>query len=104
MGAVSSELRTETKQLVAALRAPHVRGRWGEHQLRRVVEAAGLLGHCDFAEQATAAARGQGWVPPDLAVRLHGGRSVVGAAKAPLEGYLAPAEARDERPRDACLD
>jgi DNA recombination protein RmuC len=104
MGAVSGELRTETKQLVAALRAPQVRGRWGEHQLRRVVEAAGLLEHCDFAEQVTAATDGQGWVRPDLVVRLHGGRSVVVDAKAPLEGYLAAAEARDERTRDACLD
>jgi DNA recombination protein RmuC len=104
MGAVSGELRTETKQLVAALRAPQVRGRWGEHQLRRVVEAAGLLEHCDFAEQVTAAVDGQGWVRPDLVVRLHGGRSVVVDAKAPLEGYLAAAEARDERTRDACLD
>ncbi|MFI5889333.1 DNA recombination protein RmuC [Actinoplanes sp. NPDC051513] len=104
MGAVSGELRTETKQLVAALRSPQVRGRWGEHQLRRVVEAAGLLEHCDFAEQVTAAADGQGWVRPDLVVRLHGGRSVVVDAKAPLEGYLAAAEARDERTRDACLD
>ena len=57
MGAVSGELRTETKQLVAALRAPQVRGRWGEHQLRRIVEAAGLLEHCDFAEQVTATNR-----------------------------------------------
>jgi DNA recombination protein RmuC len=104
MGAVSGELRTETKQLVAALRTPQVRGRWGEHQLRRVVEAAGMLEHCDFAEQVTAATDGQGWVRPDLVVRLHGGRSVVVDAKAPLEGYLAAAEARDERTRDACLD
>ncbi|MFF5293943.1 DNA recombination protein RmuC [Paractinoplanes globisporus] len=104
MGAVSGELRTETKQLVAALRAPQVRGRWGEHQLRRVVEAAGLLEHCDFAEQVTAVSDRQGVVRPDLVVRLHGGRSVVVDAKAPLEGYLAAAEARDERTREACLE
>jgi len=104
MGAVSGELRTETKQLVAALRAPQVRGRWGEHQLRRVVEAAGLLEHCDFAEQVTAVDGEGGVVRPDLVVRLHGGRSVVVDAKAPLEGYLAAAEARDERTREAALE
>lgn len=103
MGVVSGELRTETKQLVAALRAPQVRGRWGEHQLRRVVEAAGLLEHCDFAEQVTASADGQ-TVRPDLVVRMHGGRVVVVDAKAPLEAYLCAMEARDERTRDAHLD
>jgi DNA recombination protein RmuC len=103
MGAVSGELRTETKQLLAALRAPQVRGRWGEHQLRRVVEAAGLLEHCDFAEQVTAATDRQ-TVRPDLVVTLHGGRSVVVDAKAPLDAYLSAMEARDERGRDAHLD
>jgi DNA recombination protein RmuC len=103
MGAVSGELRTETKQLVAALRAPQVRGRWGEHQLRRIVEAAGLLEHCDFAEQVTASTDEQG-VRPDLVVRMHGGRTVVVDAKAPFEAYLAAMEARDERTRDTALD
>jgi DNA recombination protein RmuC len=103
MGAVSGELRTETKQLVAALRAPQVRGRWGEHQLRRIVEAAGLLEHCDFAEQVTAATDDQG-VRPDLVVRLHGGRLVVVDAKAPFDAYLSAMEARDEHTRDAHLD
>jgi DNA recombination protein RmuC len=103
MGAVSGELRTETKQLVAALRAPQVRGRWGEHQLRRIVEAAGLLEHCDFAEQVTATTEHQG-VRPDLVVRLHGGRMVVVDAKAPFDAYLSAMEARDEQTRDAHLD
>jgi DNA recombination protein RmuC len=103
MGAVSGELRTETKQLVAALRAPQVRGRWGEHQLRRIVEAAGLLEHCDFAEQVTAATDNQG-VRPDMLVRLHGGRTVVVDAKAPFDSYLSAMEARDERTRDTHLD
>jgi DNA recombination protein RmuC len=103
MSAVSSELRTETKHLVSALRAPQVRGRWGEHQLRRVVEAAGLLEHCDFAEQVTAATEHQG-VRPDLVVRLHGGRTVVVDAKAPLEAYLSALECRAERDRAAQLD
>jgi DNA recombination protein RmuC len=103
MGVVSGELRTETKQLVAALRAPQVRGRWGEHQLRRIVEAAGLLEHCDFAEQVTAKTDDQG-VRPDLVVRLHGGRTVVVDAKAPFDAYLSAMEARDERTRDGHLD
>src|SRR5918911_1614328 len=102
MGTVSGELRTETKQLVAALRAPHVRGRWGEHQLRRIVEAAGLLEHCDFAEQVTAVTDA-GVVRPDLVVRLHSGRSVVVDAKAPFEAYLAAMEARQESTRDSQL-
>ena len=88
---------------MAALRAPQVRGRWGEHQLRRIVEAAGLLEHCDFAEQVTAATDHQG-VRPDLVVRLHGGRSVVVDAKAPFDAYLSAMEARDERTRDQHLD
>ncbi|MFE9959828.1 DNA recombination protein RmuC [Micromonospora sp. NPDC005299] len=103
MSAVSGELRTETKQLVAALRAPQVRGRWGEHQLRRIVEAAGMLEHCDFNEQVTAATDHQG-VRPDLVVRLHGGRTVVVDAKAPFDAYLTAMEARDERGRDTHLD
>ncbi|MET8906806.1 DNA recombination protein RmuC [Micromonospora sp. NPDC004551] len=103
MSTVSGELRTETKQLVAALRAPQVRGRWGEHQLRRIVEAAGMLEHCDFNEQVTAATDHQG-VRPDLVVRLHGGRTVVVDAKAPFEAYLTAMEARDERGRDTHLD
>ncbi|MEE6256985.1 DNA recombination protein RmuC [Plantactinospora sonchi] len=103
MAGVSGELRTETKQLVAALRAPQVRGRWGEHQLRRVVEAAGMLEHCDFSEQVTAATDHQG-VRPDLVVRLYGGRTVVVDAKAPFEAYLTAMEARDEAGRDRQLD
>jgi DNA recombination protein RmuC len=103
MSAVSGELRTETKQLVAALRAPQVRGRWGEHQLRRIVEAAGMLEHCDFAEQVMATTDHQG-IRPDLVVQLHGGRSVVVDAKAPFEAYLTAMEARDEAGRDRHLD
>ncbi|MFG2037387.1 DNA recombination protein RmuC [Dactylosporangium sp. NPDC048998] len=102
MHEVSGELRTETRRLVSALRAPTVRGRWGEHQLRRVVEAAGMLEHCDFEEQVTAATDA-GVVRPDLIVRLHGGRQVVVDAKAPLEGYLSALEAPDEQTRTARL-
>jgi DNA recombination protein RmuC len=102
MHEVSGELRTETRQLVAALRAPQVRGRWGEHQLRRIVESAGMLEHCDFAEQV-GAATDAGGVRPDLVVRLHGGRQVVVDAKAPFDAYLGAMEARDESTRDTQL-
>src|SRR5438552_5992482 len=81
MHEVSTELRTETRQLVSALRAPQVRGRWGEHQLRRIVEAAGMLEHCDFSEQVSGVTDA-GTVRPDLVVHLHGGRRVVVDAKA----------------------
>ena len=99
---VSGDLRTETSHLVSALRAPQVRGRWGEHQLRRIVEAAGMLEHCDFIEQASAQTD-NGGIRPDLVVQLSGGRHVVVDAKAPFEAYLTAMEARDERSRDAQL-
>jgi len=75
-----------------------VRGRWGEHQLRRIVEAAGMLEHCDFSEQVSAVTD-NGGVRPDLVVRLHGGRQVVVDAKVPFEGYLAAMEADDDAAR-----
>jgi len=99
---VSGELRTETQRLVAALRAPQVRGRWGEHQLRRIVEAAGLLEHCDFDEQVTGATD-DAVVRPDLVVRLHGGRQVVVDAKVPFDAYLGAMEARDDASRGTHL-
>ncbi|MQA25209.1 MAG: DNA recombination protein RmuC [Micromonosporaceae bacterium] len=99
----SELLRAETRQLVSALRAPQVRGRWGEHQLRRIVEAAGMLEHCDFTEQVTARIEGR-VVRPDLVVRLSGGKQVVVDAKAPFSAYLEAMEARDESTRTARLD
>lgn len=98
MTEVSAGLRTQTGQLVAALRAPQVRGRWGEHQLRRIVEAAGMLEHCDFSEQVTAQTD-NGVVRPDLVVRLYGGRHVVVDAKAPFDAYLTAMEMREDRAR-----
>src|SRR3954463_15508677 len=96
------ELRTETGNLVSALRSPTVRGRWGEMQLKRVVEMAGMLSHCDFVEQTTALTA-DGRLRPDLIVKLPGGRNVVVDAKAPLMAYLEAHDAKDDEVRRAKL-
>jgi DNA recombination protein RmuC len=91
-------LRTETNALVTALRAPHTRGRWGEMQLRRVIEAAGAVEHCDFSEQVTAVSDAGG-LRPDVVVHLAGGKQVVIDAKAPCAAWLEAIEARDDATR-----
>jgi DNA recombination protein RmuC len=96
-------LRAETGNLRTALRAPHVRGRWGELQLRRVVELAGMLPHCDFREQASTRDADGGLLIPDLVVNLPGGKHVVVDAKAPLAAYLDSLEAEDETGRKSHL-
>ena len=100
----SSELlRLETAQLTTALRAPQVRGRWGEVQLERIVEAAGMVEHVDFDTQRTVRTDDGGRQRPDLVVHLPGGKQVVVDAKAPLAAYLEAAQARDETGRDERL-
>ncbi|HEV3271927.1 MAG TPA: DNA recombination protein RmuC [Candidatus Methylacidiphilales bacterium] len=95
-------LRDETSNLVRALGSPRVRGRWGELQLRRVVEIAGMLEHCDFVEQVHVATD-DGALRPDVVVRLPGGKCLVIDAKTPMEAYLQALQAPTEPERRAKL-
>jgi DNA recombination protein RmuC len=90
----SDGLRHETSVLASALRAPHVRGRWGEQQLERIVELAGMVKHCDFETQSTVrGADGDGDIRPDLVVHLAGGKQIAVDAKVPFAAYLEATEA-----------
>ncbi len=104
-GALREQLITlsdRTTTLATALRSPHVRGRWGEIQLKRVVELAGMLPYCDFQEQVTAHGD-EGRLRPDLIVRLPGEKQVVIDAKVPLDAYLKAHEAADDTVRAGYL-
>lgn len=95
----NESLRSQTTALVRALQRPEARGRWGELQLRRVAEIAGMQRHCDFDEQVT-----EGSMRPDMVVRLAGGKNVVVDSKVSLAAYLEAAEASDESLASVRLD
>jgi DNA recombination protein RmuC len=99
----SDQLRTQTQALVTALRRPEARGRWGEMQLRRVVELAGMSDRCDFDEQVSVTTA-DGTLRPDMVIRLAGGKNIVVDSKVSLAAYLEAAESPDEGVRTARLD
>src|SRR6266404_1854448 len=96
------DLQKETASLVTALRAPQVRGRWGEITLRRVAELAGMVERCDFVEQETYETE-TGRIRPDMIVKLPGGRTIVVDAKVPLTAYLDAVAATSEADRKSSL-
>ena len=101
--ATGESLRRETNALSTALRKPQVRGAWGELQLHRVVEIAGMLDHCDFYEQASGVTSADTRIRPDMKVMLGGGKFVYVDSKVPLSAFLDAQEATSDGDRQARL-
>jgi len=95
-------LQQETRNLVQALRRPEVRGRWGEITLKRLVELAGMVEHCDFDEQIQVRTE-EGLMRPDMVIRMPDQREIVVDVKTPLDAYLTAQEARDDEAREQAL-
>ncbi|MDH5547714.1 MAG: DNA recombination protein RmuC [Gammaproteobacteria bacterium] len=97
-----NKLQSETRNLVAALKRPEVRGQWGEMTLKRLAELAGMVEHCDFDEQTTINTE-DGRLRPDMVIRLPGGRDIVVDIKTPLDAYIAAVEADNDETRQQQL-
>ena len=103
LSSAQEQLRSATEGLSRALRSPNTRGRWGEIQLRRIVELAGMLGQCDFVEKESTTSGDGARSTPDLVVKLPGNANIVVDAKVPIDAYLSAASATTDAEREACL-
>ncbi|MCK5437430.1 MAG: DNA recombination protein RmuC, partial [Desulfobulbaceae bacterium] len=99
MSKTQEQLQNETRNLVKALRRPEIRGRWGEMTLKRLVELAGMVEHCDFYEQEQINSK-EGAVRPDMIIRMADEREIVVDVKTPLDAYLNALESDDEKGRE----
>lgn len=103
LGQAQEQLRAAADGLTRSLRSPNVRGKWGEVQLKRIVELAGMMPHCDFVEKESATAEDGNRVTPDLIVKLPGDTSIVVDSKVPIDAYLSATSAKTETEREAML-